>query len=909
MLNPYHEEIREIAILFAHSGAREERGNRAYAVAAAILRPDGPERKFSSLINYAHFTAMDRSRSNLSRPELATAPEAPEVLKELQTFLGDAPVVLVLPQRDSFLTLKRFCGPRRIVDLGFAAEFFLPGLDSLSPKYLWERLHRRSRPKVSFSAGEGVELAVDLIRHLCRYQLNDRESPRAAALRYYLVKSDTLFGTVFLHCAQRLTDYFGDLISIRQDNDTAAWRPFLPDASKAHRRAVAATASFQPVDPQGMAAIFRGMAGKIKNFVYRPSQAAYAGQVAAALNDAAVLTIEAGTGTGKTQGYLLPLFEFLDRNPEARAVVSTYTKSLQNQIREREIGFITKAIKAYTEIPVTLLKGKSNYLCAEKLDHVYEEVWRGAELMAWLYCLNLLFHFREADGDRIGGRIRHFLDHRGFLTKLHREVSARSGCHGRHRQCPAQIITAEAVKARLVITNHHKLALLAHDPVLSKLFRIFVIDEANHFEDACRSASALEIDSRDIALAVDYIATAAAKLQDRAAGDMGEEIGAILAATEDLHVAIDGFGRALRKIKADCGNIAAAGTCPLPAADAAYLDGHIHTHLRLLREILLMIHDHLAWLKDDDICRLLKIPSRTRERLKNARGEVADQADRWLEMDNMITRPDRTTAFTILVRHWTIAAAPIDVSDPIRRDFYGDTKGLIYTAATIRHGGSFRDFKKIVGLDRPFPLDEKGEIWREFRFAAIPSPFSGANREVLLHPDAVNGRYENKEQWLDAVAKVLPGLIQRHHGGTLVLFASYNDLEAVAARIGTEIEALGFPLLVQRRGAPTADLCDEFREIRESVLFGVDSFWYGVDFRGDTLTQVVITRLPLASPADPLQIARRRTMTLGEYQRRYNYDAAIKMNQGMGRLIRSETDYGRIVILDSRWRHQGVAGD
>ncbi len=367
MLNPYHEEIREIAILFAHSGAREERGNRAYAVAAAILRPDGPERKFSSLINYAHFTAMDRSRSNLSRPELATAPEAPEVLKELQTFLGDAHVVLVLPQRDSFLTLKRFCGPRRIVDLGFAAEFFLPGLDSLSLKYLWERLHRRSRPKVSFSAGEGVELAVDLIRHLCRYQLNDRESPWAAALRYYLVKSDTLFGTVFLHCAQRLTDYFGDLISIRRDNDTAAWRPFLPDASKAHRR-------------------------------------------------------------------------------------------------------------------------------------------------------------------------------------------------------------------------------------------------------------------------------------------------------------------------------------------------------------------------------------------------------------------------------------------------------------------------------------------------------------------------------------------------------------AVAARIGTEIEALGFPLLVQRRGAPTADLCDEFREIRESVLFGVDSFWYGVDFRGDTLTQVVITRLPLASPVDPLQIARRRTMTAGEYQRRYHYDSAIKMNQGMGRLIRSETDYGRIVILDSRWRNQGASG-
>jgi len=172
----------------------------------------------------------------------------------------------------------------------------------------------------------------------------------------------------------------------------------------------------------------------------------------------------------------------------------------------------------------------------------------------------------------------------------------------------------------------------------------------------------------------------------------------------------------------------------------------------------------------------------------------------------------------------------------------------------------------------------------------------------------VNGKNSNKSDWLDSVCRTIPELVDANGGRTMVLFASYSDLETVASRIGDRIEALGYPLLVQRRGLPTADLCDEFREVQESVLFGVDTFWYGMDFRGETLTQVIITRIPYASPADPLQVASSRTLSRDAYFERYRYDAWIKMEQGIGRLIRSEKDYGKVVILDTRWRGGKTAG-
>ena len=197
--------------------------------------------------------------------------------------------------------------------------------------------------------------------------------------------------------------------------------------------------------------------------------------------------------------------EFLRRNPQARVAVSTFTKSLQEQIVRREIPLTVSLNRAYRKIPAALLKGKSNYLCAEKLDHLYEESLTGGRLLAWLYFVNRVFHFREADGDFVGERIRHHLNDGLFFRRLQHEVSARSGCSPRHLRCPAQVVAAEAANARLVVTNHHKLALLGRDETLGRLFENCVIDEANHFEGAVRGAFGIEIASRETADTLAYV--------------------------------------------------------------------------------------------------------------------------------------------------------------------------------------------------------------------------------------------------------------------------------------------------------------------------------------------------------------------------------------------------------------------
>jgi ATP-dependent DNA helicase DinG len=197
---------------------------------------------------------------------------------------------------------------------------------------------------------------------------------------------------------------------------------------------------------------------------------------------------------------------------------------------------------------------------------------------------------------------------------------------------------------------------------------------------------------------------------------------------------------------------------------------------------------------------------------------------------------------------------------------------------------------------------------RTFRFEAIPSPFAPGAFLISVPPEALSGAYESKELWLSRVAEMLPRLVRENRGRTLVLFASYGDLEEIAARAGDEIRASGYPLLIQESGVSTISLVDEFREIRESVLFGVDSFWFGVDFPGDTLTQVIITRLPFPHPRDPLQIARRNILPEKEYWKRYRYETAIKLRQGIGRLIRSEADRGQVVILDARYRSTVARG-
>ena len=506
MLTSYNSDIEDVALVFAHAGTRADHGNLIYAIAATVLSPSKPPRSYESLVRYSYLTERERYHSNISREALATAPAVSLVREQIRIFLKDCPVILTLPPQDYDNAITTLCSGKRIVDLGFAVEFFLPQVDSYSIKRLWEYLNQKERDRIYFTAPQAVELLTALIKHICGTGLNDTVFPRATALRHFLGKSNTLFGSLFLHLCRNYGKYFDALFNPCQRPDTENWKSFFdtaPPGSPEQKTPV----SFRKIDLTNLEKIYQGVAENVKGFNFRPSQVEYARHIAGAINDGAVLTIEAGTGTGKTQGYLIPVLEYLYRNSDARVAISTYTKSLQDQIFKQEIPFITEAIKFYRSIPFALLKGKSNYLCIEKLDGVYDDAWKGKALLTWLYFVNLAYHFRDADGDRIGQRISHHLDEHYSLYHLQREISSRSGCDTKHNRCPAQITTREARASRLIVTNHHKLAALQHDAVLGGLFKTHIIDEANHFESAVRNTFGEEFNSRDASGCVEYLET------------------------------------------------------------------------------------------------------------------------------------------------------------------------------------------------------------------------------------------------------------------------------------------------------------------------------------------------------------------------------------------------------------------
>lgn len=898
MLQKFSESIESLSFVFGHCGLEVDNGNRLYSLAALSLAPGAPPRKFSSHLQYSKLTSRDRYYSNLSKEQLREAPAGSRVRAELAEFLRGSGVVAIFDPYECLADISRVCGAKRVIDLSFALEFFLPALHSTDPKALFEHLYQKKRRLLSFSAEEMVALAVELVKHICATVLHDGQRPAARALRYYLEKSGTLFGAFFLQCVRGYCEYFGEMFSPVSLPDSPDWQQFLetfePKDLKKQKQQTPVNVSTETITQ-----LYKGLAESGQGIQFREEQARYGRQITESLNEGSVLCLEAGTGTGKTLGYLVPVLEFLRRNPSNRVVISTYTKSLQEQIFYREITFAKAQFKLYREIPAALLKGKAGYLCTQKLFDLQEGL-KGQLLLAWLYLVNLTYDFRRADVDSIGWRIRKELDSGGFFTHTLKIASARDECNPYHQACPAQITTAEAAMARLVVTNHHKLAFLDKDPILNGLFRNYVIDEANHFESAVRNAYREEADTREAAQARKYLLGFFARLVMTANQTVAEkiqqaidELGKLAASTVELRTALHSIDPQL-----DWGE-----EKPLLADQPLLRDSQFPNLIGEINRQVLVVAECFEFLEESGVWNSLNIAARSKKKVKREITVLRQFAGALAKIAQSLRESNSAASYLLLRKNCLLFAGPVDVSEIIRANIYRNRDSVVFTSATLLSKSSFACFRKIVGLDRPLVQDpEMSAALKKIRFAVVPSPFSKERLEIVVPAGAVSGEHENKKAWLATLALHLPQLIIKNKGRTLVLFASYADLTAVYAPVFEQLKDKMYPVWIQQPGRSTVGLCEKFRSSKESVVFGVDTFWYGVDFKGDTLTQVIITRIPFPSPFEPVQIARKKMLPPQEYWSRYRYDTDIKMKQGIGRLIRCHTDSGKVVIMDSRYK-------
>ncbi len=616
----------------------------------------------------------------------------------------------------------------------------------------------------------------------------------------------------------------------------------------------------------------RGPLSAGRHFEFRPQQQRMARAVAEALEEKAVLAVEAGTGTGKSLAYLFPALRCA-RELGQRGIVSTHTLNLQAQLFGRDLPLLVRTLPdSFTAV---LLKGRRNYLCPRRIDQALRY---GGDLFA----------FREADEIARIARWS-FETETGCWEELDpppepalwsRLCSEPQLCTARSCQnnprCFYQRLRDRSSEADLTIVNHALFfSLLAgglgsdpsEDLAFAKDFVIF--DEAHQVETVAARHLGLSLSegqTKSFLHRLHHPRTGRGLLSLLRAGNAirkTKEVLALLSSLfESLRAAASGSkGREFRILRPDF----------VPYVLDAPLE-----------ELAEAISDAASDANDRDLEREMEDHARKTAGLRASfsafLGQTLPDHVYWIETQDHGS-PEGTR----------LAAVPLSVAPLLERLLYPGERSLVFTSATLTIGGGFDYFQKRLGLREPrtLLLDSSFDYARQMRVCVprrIPDPSESAGYEAAL------------EAWIRYFTT-------QSRGSAFVLFTNRRTLLDMASRLSPFFEEKGFPLLVQDGIVDRHRLLERFRASPGAVLFGADSFWQGVDVPGEALSCVILTRLPFGSPEHPLAQARAERLQAAGGDPFLSYflpEALLKFRQGIGRLIRSREDRGTVAILDSR---------
>ena len=566
-----------------------------------------------------------------------------------------------------------------------------------------------------------------------------------------------------------------------------------------------------------------------------------------------VIVAEAGTGTGKTFAYLVPALL-----SGGKVIISTGTKTLQDQLFDRDIPTVRAALKA--PVSVALLKGRANYVCHYHLENTQADGRLATREDVRYLQLIASFARRTQSGDRAD-----LADVPETAGVWSHGTSTRENCLGSNCEhfdkCFVMRARKQALDADVVVVNHHLFFadVALRDEGVSELLpkcNTVIFDEAHQLPDTASLFFGETVSTSQLLdLARDSRMEGIAGARDFAA--LPEAAIALDKAARDLRLArLEDNGRLTQKDIKD---------------DTAF-ESAIENASAKLSALFVLLDAQAERSEGLKLCR---------ERAQ----DLAQTIARWREAkDDSFVR-----WIEIFGQSLQLHATPLSIADIFRKQVTETSRSWVFTSATLSVNGDFKHYCGELGLD-----DAPTATW--------PSPFDFEKQALLYVPKAMPN--PNTREYTAAVVKAALPVLMASEGRAFLLFTSLRAMREACELVREEFKARGldYPVLLQGEGSRT-ELLDRFRTLGNAVLVASQSFWEGVDVRGEALSVVVIDRLPFSPPDDPVLAARIDKMNREGRNAFMEYQvpqAVMTLKQGAGRLIRDETDRGVLMICDPR---------
>jgi DNA polymerase-3 subunit epsilon/ATP-dependent DNA helicase DinG len=873
-------------------------------IGAVKFKGDRLEDEFSALINPGRPIPYNIVQlTGINDAMVANKPRLTQVLPQLEAFVGEATVL----------------GHNVKFDLSFVQARGLLRYNDVADTYNLAAALLPTAPRYNLGA-----LAKELnILLPATHRALDDARVTAAVYQTLYKKALTLPLDVLAEITNFSQDiewnvghFFEDVLRARSKEKVTARQvrsdrlgPLFAQPDK-DQRPLAPRDDLQPLDADEVAASLEPGGAFAKHFPeyeYRREQVAMLRAVVKAFSSGQHLMVEAGTGTGKSLAYLIPAIHWALQNGQ-RVVVSTNTLNLQDQIIHKDIPDLQAALGL--DFRAALLKGRSNYLCPRRLENMRKHKPRTADELRVLAKV-LVWLNDNADNERRPISLGP-IDF-GAWTRLSAEDEhcTNDTCRDRMQgTCPLYRARRAAEAAHVIVVNHALLlADIATENRVLPPYGYLVLDEAHHLEAATTDGLSFEWKPADFERKVkdvggpnsgllgELLSSARERLMadvylglEMETGQVYERASSALALTRVFFDSVAAVleeqreGRPVSEYGQSLRLLPATRTLPLWSSVERQWD-QLKPTLTQLADSLTRIGVALGkWAKDRDL------EFSEAEDLASAVNQAARYfAALVVNGDGLVLTPDPSLIYWAEASNRdgrvSLHAAPLHVGPLVEKHLWHAKESVVMTSATLTTGNNFKYLKSRLNAQ------DVGEL-------RVGSPFD-YEASTLLYLATDMPEPQIQADYQKALEKAVLELCKATRGRALVLFTSYAQLKRTAQAIRAPLQRVGIEVYDQSDGSSRTLLLENFKTAEGGVLLGTKSFWEGVDVPGDALSVLVIARLPFDVPDDPIIAARAET-----FERPFDDysvpEAVLKFRQGFGRLIRTKTDRGVVVVLDRR---------